>query len=121
MKPLLKKDLASFCSRFDNFVDAEIRSIEVASKDVIKVVIAVQDSNREYDWITVTLEFNNISDAKLIDDAKIYLLDMNDGLSIISSDNTFAFGIGNYDNVCGIKNAVSYIISSSIKYKEEQF
>jgi len=121
MKPLLKKDLLSFCSRFDNFVDAEIRSLGIVSNDVIKVVIAAQDSSRDYDWITITLEFSTVSDAKLIEDDKLSLIDMNDGLTILNQNNLFGFSVGNYDNIIGIKNALCYIISSSIKYKEGQF
>ncbi|MCK9491546.1 MAG: hypothetical protein M0Q24_05610 [Sulfurimonas sp.] len=121
MKPLLEKDLERFCTRFIKFVDAELRSFEVISKDVIKVVIATQDSSRDYDWVTITLEFNNVSDAKLLKDDKLSLIDMSDGLTILSQDSLFAFGVGNYDNIFGIKNAICYIISSSIKYKEEQF
>jgi len=121
MRPLLSKDLKNFCSRFDNFIDAEFQSIEVISKDVIRAVIATQDSSRDYDWITITLEFNNVSDAKLLKDDRIALVNMCDGLTIISQNNLFAFGIGNYVNMFGIKDALCYIISSSIKYKEGQF
>ncbi|MDY0232753.1 MAG: hypothetical protein RBS11_01855 [Sulfurimonas sp.] len=121
MRPLLSKNLQDFCSRFGNFIDAEFRSIEILSKDVIRVVIATQDSSRAYDWITITLEFSNVSDAKLLKDDRIALVNMSDGLTIISQNNLFAFGIGNYDNIFGIKDALSYIISSSIKYKEGQF
>ncbi len=121
MKPLLSKDLKKFCSRFANFVDAEIRSFEVLSKDIVKAVIATQDGARDFDWITVTLEFSNISDAKILKDDKLSLLDMADGLTILSQDNLFAFGVGDYKNISGIKNASCYIISSSIKYEEGQF
>lgn len=121
MKPLLSKDLENFCSRFDNFTDAEIRSLEVISSDIIRVVIATQDSSREFDWITITLEFSGVSDAKLLKDDKLSLIDMSEGLTILSQENLFAFCVGNYDNISGIKDAISYIISSSIKYQEGQF
>jgi len=121
MRPILSKNLKIFCSRFNNFIDAEIRSIEIVSKDVIRVVITTQDSSRDYNWITIILEFNGVSDAKLIKNDKLSFVDMSDGLTFLSQDTLFALGVGNYDNIFGIKNALCYIISSSIKYKEGQF
>ncbi len=121
MKPLLPKDLPSFVKRFGNFVDAEIRAVEVLSPRAMKVVIACQDSARGFDWLTISLEFNNITDARLIDDSKLSLIDMNDGMSLIYENSDFAWSIGNYHNLSGMKNATSYIISSSIKYEEGLF
>ncbi|EQB40247.1 hypothetical protein M947_02615 [Sulfurimonas hongkongensis] len=121
MKPLLAKNLENFCSRFDNFIDAEFRSIEILSKSVIRVVITTQDSSRDFDWVTITLEFNDVSDAGLIKNDKLSFVDMSNGLTLLSSDGIFVFGVGNYDDEFGIKNALCYIISSSIKYKEGQF
>lgn len=121
MKPILAKDLVNFLSRFGNFVDAEIRSVEVISPSVMQVVIACQDNARGFDWLTLKLEFSDISDARLLEESKLSLLDMSDGASLINENNSFAFGIGNYHNLSGIKNATSYIISSSIKYEEGQF
>ena len=121
MKPLLPKELPSFIKRFGNFIDAEIRTIEVISPTTMKVVIACQDSARGFDWLTINLEFTDISDARLLDNSKLPLIDMSDGISLIYEDNSFAFGIGDYYNLSGIKNATSYIISSSIKYEEGSF
>ena len=121
MKPLLAKDLPNFVSRFGNFVDAEIRSIKIIPPTVMQVIVACQDSARGFDWLTLNLEFNGITDAKLIEDAKLSFVDMSDGLSLIKEENSFAFGIGEYHNLSGIKNAIGYIISSNIKYQEESF
>jgi hypothetical protein len=121
MKPLLSKDLPNFISRFGNFVDAEIRAIEVLSPTAMKVIIACQDSARGFDWLTISLEFSNITDARLVDNSKLSLIDMSDGMSIIYEDTSFAWSTGNYSNLSGIKNATSYIISSNIKYEEGSF
>jgi|OM-RGC.v1.028079841 hypothetical protein len=121
VKPLLAKDLPNFTSRFGNFVDAEIRSVEVISATIIQVIIACQDSARGFDWLTLNFEFSAVSDARLLDNSKLNLVDMSEGISLINEDNYFAFAIGDYHNLSGIKNATSYIISSSIKYEEGQF
>ena len=121
VKPLLAKELPNFTSRFGNFVDAEIRSINVISPTTMNVVIACQDSARGFDWLTITLECSNITDAILLDDSKLSLVDMSDGASLIYEGGSFAWGIGSYNSLSGIKNATSYIISSSIKYEEGSF
>lgn len=121
MKPLLAKDIPNFVSRFGNFVDAEIRSQKIISPTVMQVVVACQDSARGFDWLTLNLEFSGITDARLVEDSKLSLINTSDGLSFICEENSFAFGIGEYHNLSGIKNAISYIISSNIKYEEESF
>ncbi len=121
VKPLLPKELPSFVSRFGNFVDAEIRSINIVSPKTMNIVIACQDSARGFDWLTITLECNNIIDARLIENSKLSLVDMSEGASLIYEDGNFSLGIGSYNNLSGIKNATIYIISSSIKYEEGSF
>lgn len=121
MRPLLSKELPVFIKRFGNFIDAEIRCVEVLSPTTIKIVIACQDGARAFDWITLDLEFSAISDAKLIDNSKLSYIDTSFGMNIIYENDNYYFCIGNYNSESGIKNAVSYIISSNIKYEENLF
>jgi len=121
MKPLLIKDLPIFLKRFGNFIDAEIRSIEILSPVNIKIVIAGQDSARGFDWITVELDFNDVSDAKLIDSDKLHLLDMSNGISLLSKDTDYYFCLDNYSSISSMPNSMFYIKSSNLKYKEGLF
>ena len=43
--------------RFEHFKDAEFRSVAVISATQIKLIFAVQDKARAYDWITMSLIF----------------------------------------------------------------
>jgi len=121
MKPLTKKELPAFLQRFGNFVDAEVRSIDVISPSIMQVVIAAQDGARGFDWLTLNLEFSNIIDAKLIDNSKLSLIDMSEGMTLFFEDDNIAFCTDAYDNLANVKNALFYIISSSIKYEEGSF
>ncbi len=112
MKPLLKNELANFTSRFAKFMDAEIRSIDVLSATTIKVTIACQDSARGFDWLTLTLEFSNVTDASLVDNSKLSFIDMSEGAEVRYEDESFIFDI---------KNATILIKSSNIKYEEGLF
>ena len=121
MKPLLKKDLSAFLKRFDGFKDAELRSIEIISPTIVKITLAVQDSAREFDWITIKLELSEIIDARLLENSKLPHVDMSEGISIIFIESQVAFGIGNYDNFSNITNSACYIKAASIKYQEDSY
>ncbi len=121
MKPLLAKDLGGFLQRFENFQDAELRNIEVLSPTTLKVTVAAQDSAREFDWVSIELEFNDVEDAKLLDTAKLSFVDMSEGITLIYENKKFAFGITNSYNITNIRDAQCYIISSNLKYHEGNF
>lgn len=118
MKPLTNTE--EFTKRFGNFIDGEIRSIEIISPTTMRITLAGQDSARSFDWITVTLEFNGVSDARLLDQSKLSLIDMSEGLTIIN-DNKFAFAIGECYNISSIKSSTLYIECNGLKYEEGAF
>ena len=121
MKPLLAKELTTFTKRFSDFINCEIRSLEIVTSTTIKLSLATQDKSRGFNWISLNFEFNSVSDAKLIDESKFHLLDTSEGVSLIYDKNSFAFAIGNYKNISRIKNAVIYVIAANIKYEENKF
>jgi len=121
MKPLSHTQLSTFTKRFDNFKDAELRSVEIISPLTIKLTLATQDSTRAYDWITVSLEFNGVQDARLLEESQLSYVDMSQGASLIYDENLFAFGISECYNISSIKNSSLYLIAESLKYEEGQF
>ena len=121
MKPLLATNLTQFMQRFNNFNDGEFRSLEVTSPTSMKVIFAVQDNAKEFDWITLELAFEGVSDARLLESSKLHLVDMADGVNIIYENESYAFGVGDYKNITNIKDSICYIIASSVKYKESSF
>jgi len=106
--------------RFEHFKDAEFRSVQIISATQIKLIFAVQDKARAYDWITMELDFYGVSDAKLIEDTKLSFIDMSDGISIFK-DTLFLFAIGEYNNSTNINDSLFYIKADNIKYKEGSF
>jgi len=121
MKPLQTNKLKEFLERFDNFKDAEFRSIDIISPTQISVLFAVQDSARGFDWLTIRLEFNGVSDAKLLDTNKFSLADMSDGISLFNYNSTFYFALGNYSNENNFTNSNCYVRAQSVKYEEGSF
>ncbi len=121
VKPLLEKDLNFFLKRFNNFIDAELRHVEIVSPTIISITIAAQDSARAFDWITVKLEFSGVRDAKLLDANKLSFVDMSDGTTLLNEDTVFAFATSKCSNLSGIKTSTCYIIGSDLKYQEGSF
>ncbi len=121
MKPLTQPALPQFLERFDNFKGAELREVEVVNPFEIKLIIAIQDKARGFDWITIELLFSGVEAANLVEDNQLNFIDTEDGLSILFDENRFAFGIGACYNISAIKSSSLYIISETLKYQEGQF
>lgn len=121
MKPLLAKDIKTFLKRFNNFCDAEFRHVEIISPTVIVLTLATQDEAKAFDWVSISLEFSGISDASLVENSKLNLVDMDDGISILYEDNKFYFGIGKCEKISNIKTSTCHIESSFLKYEEGIF
>lgn len=108
-------------ARFDRFKGAEFRSLKILSPHEINATFAVQDATRSHDWITITLKFIGVSDARLVEGNKISFIDLTDGISVIKVDKLIAFGIGECYNIETIKNSSCYILANSFKYEEGIF
>jgi len=119
MKPLTKVE--EFLERFDNFKDSEFRSLEIKSPTSMSITLATQDKNRDFDWITITLDFIDVSDALLVDGNKLQHIDLSDGVTILKNQDKFYFGIGVCSSVDSIKTSTLFIESSNLKYKEGSF
>lgn len=121
MKPLLAKDVRALLLRFDNFKGAELITIRILAPTNIQLNIRAQDRHRDFNWIQLTFDFNEVVDAKIIDDSKLSFVDMSDGISIDNKDSKFAFGIGDGYNISNISDSICFFIAKSIKYKESIF
>ena len=119
MKPIT--NVNEFLKRFDNFKDAEFRSAETPSPTTVVLTFAVQDGARDFDWLTITLEFTGVSDAKLLEQSKLSLVDTQDGISLIVNESGIGFAIGNYKNQSSIIDSICYLKSSTVKYSEGAF
>ncbi|MBU0632914.1 hypothetical protein KKA17_09725 [bacterium] len=121
MRPLGKSEIDKFLSRFERFTGAEIKNITLVSPTVIEIKIGVQDSALAFDWIDLSLQLSNVSDANLLQDSKLSFLDMSEGMSIIFEDNKFAFCYGEYSSLRSAKDSSLFVICESIKYEELPF
>jgi len=121
MQPLTPTKFNEFLQRFNFFIDAEIRSLQVKDATTFELTFALQDEARAFDWITLTLEFSAIINAKLLEDTQLSFVDMSEGVSLFTQDDVIYFGIGKDLTPSLVESASLYIKSKSLKYKEGQF
>ena len=121
MKPLLADKSTELLTRIDNAIDGELYAVTMNSPLNFTIELSVQDKNRGYDWINIAFEVDGVSDARLIEDEKLSLVDMSEGISIVFEDGTCAIGVGKYNSIDSIKSAPIYLMGSSLKYEERPF
>ena len=120
MKPLTQASLGDFLYRFESFCSAELSNIDVITATTIKVELNTQDRQRSFDWIGLDFLFEDVVEAKLIENEKLKYIDMDDGLSVIYENGLYYFMSGDYKTASGTKDALYYIISKSLKFQERQ-
>ena len=121
MKPLLANKTTELLTRIDNAIAGELFTVTMNSPLNFTIELSVQDKNRGYDWINIGFEVDGVSDARLIEDDKLSLVDMSDGISIVFEGDTCAIGIGDYNSIDAIKSATLYLVGSTLKYEERPF
>ena len=121
MKPLLADKTTELLTRIDNAIDGELFTVTMNSPLNFTIELSVQDKNRGYDWINIAFEVDGVSDARLIEDKKLSLVDMSEGISIVFEEGNYALGVGGYNSLDAIRSASLYLVGSSLKYEERPF
>ena len=104
--------------KYDNFRYAQLRSIQQLSDGSKIVTIVVQDDDGE-DTDSVEIEFNNISNSKILIDSVLSFLDMGDGVSILKENNLYGFSVGNASAMLNIHHSPLFIIASEMEIREK--
>jgi len=81
------------------------------SPTAFTITLALQDASRDFDWITLSLEFYDVFDASLIDNDKLPFVNFTEGATL-EYDEGFYFQIN---------AATFYIKSKTLKYQEGSF
>jgi len=103
--------------KYNNFKDAQIRSIENISDSSKLLTLVIQDDDGE-DVSKVKVTFNNVRDSKILVNDVLPFLDMMSGISIIKENNLYGFAVGRGSAMLHVNSAPLYIISSDIEIKE---
>ncbi len=119
IKPLKDSSLTQLLSRIENGRYGEIRSVTPLSPTSIEIRLSVQDTARGYDWIDIAFVINGVSDAKLVNDNVLRLLDMREGICAEMSPSRCGLAVGEYSG--RLNESSLYVIGMSMGYKELPF
>jgi len=119
IKPLNDSSLAQLLVRIENGRYGEIRSVTTLSPASIEIRLSVQDTARGYDWIDIAFVVNGVSDAKLVSDNVLGLLDMRDGICAEIESEHCGLAVGEYSG--RLNESSLYVIGMSMGYKELPF
>jgi hypothetical protein len=119
IKPLKDSSLTQLLSRIENGRYGEIRSITPLSPTSIEIRLSIQDTARGYDWIDIAFVINGVSDAKLVNDNVLGLLDMRDGICAEIESGRCGLAVGEYSG--RLNESSLYVIGVSMGYKELPF
>ena len=112
------EEINTLLAKYDNFKDAQIRSIKPLSDTSKVLTIVVQDDDGE-DLNTIKIEFNNITNSQILDNSVLPYMDMGFGISIIKEHDLYGFALGKGTAMLHVQNAPLYIIASDISIEEE--
>lgn len=82
-----------------------------------KIALTVQDKNRAFDWVNLNLEFNGVTDAKLLEDNALKAVDMQEGGNIAFSPEGIEVGFGAQEYLASPLR----LRAENIKYEETEF
>lgn len=104
--------------KFNNFKDAQIRSVEHLSDSSKVLTLVVQDDDGE-DVNTFEMTFSDINDSRILVNDVLPFLDMMSGITILKENNLYGFAVGSAGAMLNIHNAPFYIVASDIEIKEK--
>lgn len=119
IKPLNDSSLAQLLVRIENGRYGEIRSVTTLSPTSIEIRLSVQDTARGYDWIDLAFVINGVSDAKLVSDSVLGLLDMREGVCGEIESGRCGLAVDEYSG--RLNESSLYVIGMSMGYKELPF
>lgn len=122
VKPLVSSTAANtLLERILHAEGAIMRSVEIKGPTSLFLTLSVQDKQRGFDWIDMIFEMNGMNDARLFEESKLGMLDMEDGITIIFEDGLWGWGIGRSKSLSALKDAPLFVIGTSLKYGEAPF
>jgi len=111
------EEINSLLEKYDNFKYAQLRSIEQLPDSTKIVTLVVQDDDGE-DLNSVKLEFNNVTDSKILDQSVLSYMDMGFGICLIKEHDLYGFAVGHGTAMLHVLNAPLYIVASGLKIQD---
>ena len=102
---------------YNNFKDAQIRSVKNLTETSKLLTIVILDDDGE-DVKNIELTFSDIKKSRILEDHVLGFLDMMSGITIIKENNLYGFSVGSSSAMINVHSAPMYIVASEIKISE---
>lgn len=112
------ENINAILKKYNNFKDAQLRSIQPLSDSSKVLTLVIQDDDGE-DINTIKIEFNNITKSQILDNSVLSYMDMGFGISLIKEHDLYGFALGNGTAMLHVHNAPLYIIASEVRIEEQ--
>jgi len=103
--------------KYDNFKDAQIRSVYNTAEDAKLVTIVIQDDEGE-DVESIKIEFKGVKESRILENSVLPMMDMMSGVSIVKEHDLYGFALGRGTAMLHVHNAPLFIIASEIEIQE---
>ena len=110
-------NIKEILEKYNNFKDAQIRSVENISDNSKALTIVTMDDDGQ-DLDSVKLTFTNITKSRILEGHVLPFLDMMLGVSIIEEKGLYGFALGNDTSMIHVHLAPMYIVASDLEIKE---
>ncbi len=111
------EQIHSLLEKYNNFKDAQIRSVHNLSETSKTITIAVMDDDGQ-DISSVEITFNDIKKSRILDGSVLAFLDMMSGVSIIKEHDLYGFALGSGTAMLHVHNAPMFVVASEISVQE---
>jgi len=111
------QNISPILEKYNNFRDAQIRSVRNLSESAKLVTIVFQDDDGE-DLNSIELEFSGIKESRILENSVLAYLDMMHGVTIVKEHGLYGFGLGHGTAMLHVHNAPLFIVSSALTIRE---
>jgi len=105
--------------KYDHFKHARIDSVESpADRSKVTINIVIEDDEGEI-TNTVSIEFKDIKQSRLLQNSVLAFLDMMSGVSIVKEHDLYGFALGSDTAMLHVHTAPMFVIASQISVEEK--
>jgi len=111
------ENINTLLEKYNNFKDAQIRSIVQTTDSSKTLTLVTQDDDGE-DVDTIKIEFAKIKESRILEGSVLPFLDMMSGITLIKEHEQYGFAVGSGTSMLHVHSAPMYIVSSEMTIQQ---
>lgn len=113
------EQINNLLEKYNHFKHARISSVESpADRSKVIINIVIEDDEGEI-TNTVSIEFKDVKQSRLLQNNVLAFLDMMSGVSIVKEHDLYGFALGSDTAMLHVHTAPMYVIASEISIEEK--